>query len=228
MIVCDEFAVLHLHKSGGSFVNRLMLTCLPSARRIGYHLPYSQIPDDARALPVVGTVRNPWAYYVSWYHFQRAQARPNALFLTCSEAGALGFADTIRNLIGLQNDSRRVDRLVAAFPADFQQSGLNLTKACIAPILGSGLGFYSFLYERLFAGAAQPRILMAEHLRDDLGAFLGATRAQSNDRTRAYLAANPRVNASRHGPYQDYYDQDLRTLVATLDDRVIAAHGYSF
>ena len=84
MIVTDRLLFLHLHKSGGTFVNSLLMHCVPSARRIGYHLPYREAPQAFRDRPVVGTVRSPWAYYVSWYHFQSAQAKPNILFQVCS------------------------------------------------------------------------------------------------------------------------------------------------
>jgi hypothetical protein len=80
MIVTDRLVFLHLHKSGGTFVNALLLRCVPSARQIGYHLPYRELPEIYRNFPVVGTVRSPWAYYVSWFHFQRSRPNPNILF----------------------------------------------------------------------------------------------------------------------------------------------------
>ena len=77
MIATDNLVFVHLHKSGGTFVNELLLRFGQAPRRIGYHLPYREAPDAIRHLPVVGTVRDPWGYYVSWYHFQRAMGRPN-------------------------------------------------------------------------------------------------------------------------------------------------------
>src|SRR5690348_2702699 len=104
MIVCDRFVFIHLHKSGGTFVNQLLLQCVPSARQIGYHLPYRELPEEHRYLPVLGTVRNPWDYYVSWYFFQNAQPRPNSLFRICSDDRRLGFSQTIRNLASLSSN----------------------------------------------------------------------------------------------------------------------------
>jgi hypothetical protein len=72
MIATDRFVYVHLHKSGGTFVNECLLRFFPDARQIGYHLPRSRIPQDRLALPVLGFVRNPWSYYVSWYSFQSA------------------------------------------------------------------------------------------------------------------------------------------------------------
>ncbi len=224
MIACDDFVFLHLHKSGGTFVNQLMLKCFPSAVRLGYHLPYAQLPEPYRRLPVLGTVRNPLAYYVSWYHFQRAQSKPNALYRICSDDGTLDFTTTIRNLVSLHASDSRIDRLKAEFPEDFQGHGLNLTKSCIEDLRGSGLGFYSFLYTRLYRGVETPNILKMERLRQELDAYLSPF--DTSDRTRFFLSQAPDMNVSEHGPYQQYYDDTLTDLVLSLDGPVFKRHGY--
>ena len=91
MIATGRFVFLHLHKSGGSFVNECLLRFLPDARRVGYHLPRSLIPTEFAALPVFGFARNPWSYYVSWFSFQAARDHPNALYRLLSNDGRRGF-----------------------------------------------------------------------------------------------------------------------------------------
>jgi len=85
MIVTDRFVFLHLHKSGGSFVNECLRRHWPGVREIGYHLPRSLVPAAFAQLPVIGLVRNPWSYYVSWYSFQQQRSQPNALFQILSD-----------------------------------------------------------------------------------------------------------------------------------------------
>ena len=228
MIICPEFIFLHLHKSGGTFANQLLLKCVPGARRAGYHLPYAELPASLRHLPVAGTVRNPWDYYVSWYFFQRQQERPNALFLTCSDNGALDFDATIRNLVTLHEDESRIRALEAAFPHEFMPHGLNLTSRCIAGIRGSGLGFYSFLYRRLYAGAASPRIIPTEALRDGLRVLLADMTMPAGPLAGMFLEQAPKLNTSRHGPFRDYYSPALRDLVGMHEQAVIQAHDYRF
>lgn len=228
MIICPEFIFLHLHKSGGTFANQLLLKCVPGAHRAGYHLPYAELPAAFRHLPVAGTVRNPWDYYVSWYFFQRQQERPNALFLVCSDKGALDFDGTIRNLVTLHENESRIKALEAAFPREFMQHGLNLTSRCIAHIRGSGLGFYSFLYRRLYAGAASPRIIPTECLRDGLRALLADLATQAGPLATLFLDQAPPLNTSRHGPFRDYYSPSLRDLVGQHEQTVIQAHDYRF
>ena len=64
---------------------------------------------------VVGTVRNPWAYYVSWYHFQLGVPKRDILFQICSDEGRLGFKQTVSNLVALSDDERRLALLEAGF-----------------------------------------------------------------------------------------------------------------
>jgi hypothetical protein len=228
MIVCDSFVFLHLHKSGGTFVNAMMMKCIASARRVGYHLPYAELPEACRHLPVLGTVRNPWSYYVSWYHFQQSQARPNPLFRICSEDLTLDFSGTIRNLLTLESDNDRIDRLTAAFPDHFVNYGLNLTKSCIEKIRGSGLGFYSFLHDRLYAGADAPRIIPMESLRETLHTVPLGLSPRETMLTRQFILSVPDLNVSDHKPHQHYYSPDLKALVAARDGALIERYGYAF
>jgi len=228
MIVCDDFVFLHLHKSGGTFIGQMMLRHMNSAQMIGYHYPYSQLPDDYRHLPVLGSVRNPWAYYVSWYHFQYHQTHPNPLFLFCSQNKKLGFKETIFNLVTLCDNPKLVAALISVFPQDFVGRGLNLTQSCIASIKGSGLGFYSFLYHRLYQGTQNPWLSRTEFLRSDTKAFLSRVLTQANSEIDAFLLEAPLLNTSPHGPYQGYFDEDLRDVIAHYDRSVIKNHGYGF
>jgi hypothetical protein len=227
MIVCEQFVFIHLHKSGGTFVNQLLLQCLPSARQIGYHLPYRELPAAYRALPVLGTVRNPWEYYVSWFFFQAAQPRPNSLFRLCSDEGGLGFSDTVRRLADLFADSELVAALRHALPDGFRPAGLNLTRTCIDDVEG-GKGFYSFLYDRMYAGADALTVIRAEQLREGLGEELRGLDVLPNERAELFLQQAPRLNVSRHGPYRDYYDDALRDLIGRVDGDLIRQHGYHF
>ena len=137
MIVTDRFVFLHQHKYGGSFVNRFLLESIPPARAVGYHLPRAYIPADARHLPVLGTVRNPWAYYVSWYSFQHAMASPNALFAIASEDRRHDFAGTLRNLMHLGEDPRLLDAWITRLPTQLPNRGINLSRDCVAPLRNS-------------------------------------------------------------------------------------------
>ncbi len=229
MIATDRFVFLHLHKSGGSFVNEFLLRFVPGARAVGYHLPRALLPAEYRALPALGFVRNPWSYYVSWYSFQAQRRMPNALFRILSDNGRLDFSATVRNMLELGSGSGRLDAVIEALPAAYGNSGLNLPNFALAPIRNSRLGFYSFLYRYLYGEAdrllsieraEQLRVTLVDHLQD-LGVPLSSA-------MRDYIRDTPPRNASAHGPYVDYYSDELRELVAERDRLVIGRHGYRF
>jgi len=227
LLVTDRFVFLHLHKSGGTFVNAFLARFFPGARHVGYHLPRACIPESARALPIFGLVRNPWDYYVSWYSFQADKAQPNALFRIASDAGRLDFAGTIANLVNLCEDPQRHAALIDSLPEQFVNRGINLTRNCVRPLLGSGLGFYSFLFDRMFGAGSGTTFGRMESLRADLLAFL-ETHATVTGEMRDWIASAPPLNTSTHADFRTCYDARLRDLVARRDERVIARFDYSF
>ncbi len=229
MIVTDRLVFLHLHKSGGSFVNEGLRRHLPGAREIGYHLPCRLIPEEYRQLPVVGLVRNPWSYYVSWFSFQQQKPQPNALFRFLSDEGRLGFSGTLHNMLDLGRDDALLSRLVALLPPAYGLRGLNLPGFALAPIRGSGLGFYSWLYQYLYAGGPRAvQIGRMEDLPQDLLRLFDATGQRASPALRHYLLSAPPINRSHHAPYGSYYDPALRERVASQDALVIRQHGYGF
>ena len=227
MIATERFVFLHLHKSGGSFVNALLLRHFPDARQLGYHLPRRMIPPELAQLPVLGLVRNPWSYYVSWYAFQSARQQPNALYRILSEDRRLDFETTIRNMVNLGTDEARLDRLIDALPAQYTNRGLNLPGFALRSIRGSGVGFYTFLYRYLY-GDGPALVGRMESLRSELLALLAQVGQPLSDAMREHILCAAPVNTSRHDSHAVYYGGALKELVAERDAEVIARHGYRF
>lgn len=229
MIVTDRFVFLHLHKSGGTFVNECLLRFVPGARQLGYHLPRKLIPAEFARLPVLGLVRSPWSYYVSWYSFQSSRRSPNALYRVLSEDGRLDFAGTLRNMLALSQSPARLDRLLAVLPDDYLNRGLNLPRAALEPIRGSGLGFYAYLYRYMYGtGDELLKVGRMESLRQDLPGLLESMGQVVSAEMLGFLASAAPRNASRHSHYTEFYDDRLRDLVAERDAPVIARHRYRF
>jgi hypothetical protein len=229
MIATDRFVFLHLHKSGGTFVNECLMRFLPDARQLGYHLPRSMIPTEAAHLPILGLVRNPWSYYVSWYSFQRDQTNPNFLFRILSDEGRLEFGATLRNMLDLGAGSIRLELVLRALPGSYSNRGLNLPNFALAPIRDTRLGFYTYLYRYLYGGVGSPvQIGRMEELRDALPQLLEQVGQPISGPMQSYIAEAVPRNASRHDGYVRYYDDALRDLVAERDAEVIERHGYRF
>lgn len=229
MLVTDRFVFLHLHKSGGSFVIDCVRRYMQEAREIGYHLPGTLIPPAMRDRPVLGLVRNPWSYYVSWYAFQRRRPRPNQLFRMLSNEGRLDFPATIHNMLNLGQNDELLDRLVARLPGDYGGRGLNLPGFALASIRGSGLGFYSFLYDHMYARVtAGLHIGCMEDLPQGLLRLFDVVGQPVSDELRRYVLTAPPINTSRHGPYAAYFDKALRDRIAVRDRGIIERYAYRF
>jgi hypothetical protein len=229
MIVTPRFVFLHLHKSGGTFVNECLMKFVPGARHVGYHLPRSMIPAEQQHLPVLGFVRNPWDYYVSWYSFQMERPHPNFLFRLLSDEGLLDFKSTLRNMLDLGAGSIRLDLILRSLPSSYSNQGLNLPDFALAPIRGTRLGFYTYLYRYLYAGGARPVIVgRMETLREELLPMLESVGEPVSEELRTFVDRELPRNVSAHAAYAEYYDDESRELVAQRDAEVIRRHGYEF
>lgn len=229
MIVTPRFVFLHLHKSGGTFVNECLFKFVADALHVGYHLPRSMIPAEYAGLPVLGFVRNPWSYYVSWYTFQLERPHPNFLFRILSDEGRLDFEATLRNMLNLGAGSLRLDMLIRALPPDYSNQGLNLPAFALEPIRNTELGFYSYLYRYLYAGTGSPMVVgRVESLREDLSRMLEKVSQPVSAEMRTYIETEAPRNTSGHSDYRDYYSTALRELVARRDADVIERHKYRF
>ena len=204
-----------------------MLTCIPGATRIGYHLPYVAVPTELSGLPVLGTIRNPLAYYVSWFHFQRGLAahQRNALFEVVSAGDTLDFGQTVERLVTLGERPELIRALRERLPDRFEGHGANITKTCIDPLSGTKSGFYTFLHDRMYAGARDVTIIPLEGLRDRLAVFLDAHHPESRDRWLDFLQRAPAMNRSNHDAYQTYYPPALAKLVAARDGGLLDRYG---
>jgi mevalonate kinase len=206
----------------------------PSAREIGYHFPRQLLPREYLHLPILGTVRNPWEFYASWYHHQNSNTRysplKNVLFACLSEDRQLDFVQTIRNALDLGVSHDRLDLLIQALPEDFcyqERHVPNLTKDLMRKIRGTGLGLFTFRFNQLFGQADDIFFCRVESLRNDLMAFFERIGAASYD-LRSYVLGLDKKNISEHRHYSSYYTPELAELVSIRDHQLVERFGYTF
>src|SRR5690242_4920400 len=160
MLVTDKFVFIHLPRTGGTFIADVITKFFPSTREIGYHLPRELLPKEYAHLPVLGTVRSPWEFYVSWYHHHKTSDRysagKNVLYCAVSQDRKLDFGQTIRNALELGVNQQLLDSLVQALPEGFDYKHKhipNLTKEVIGRIRGTALGLFTFRFKQMFGKA---------------------------------------------------------------------------
>jgi hypothetical protein len=230
MIVTDNFVFVHLPRTGGTFVSEVIRKFFPSAHEIGHHLPRELLPREYSHLPVLGTVRNPWEFYVSLYHYASRIDATSTLVTWMSENGTLDFIGSIRNLLNLTVNDERLDVLIDMLPAhvDYTRRQIpNVTKDTMRGVRGTGVGYYTFRFNEMFGNADDMFLCHTETLRQDLLAFFEGTGATS-DELRDYVLRADKKNTSEHLHYSTYYTPELSELVLIRDRPLIERFGYAF
>jgi len=230
MLVTDKFVFVHLPRSGGTFVSEVIRKFFPSAHEIGHHLPRELLPREYSHLPVLGTVRNPWEFYVSLYHYVWPKYAASILGSWMSENGSLGFIGSVQNLLNLGVNNERLDVLIKMLPEqidyDYDRRNIpNITKGTMRKVRGTGIGYYSFRFNHLFGNADDVSFCRVETLRQDLVNFfeeIGAATDELSD----YLLQSDKKNISDHLHYSTYYTPELAELVLVRDRQLIKRFGY--
>ncbi|HKJ19760.1 MAG TPA: hypothetical protein VJ993_03775, partial [Woeseiaceae bacterium] len=200
---------------------------------IGYHFPCADIPAEALERPVVGFVRNPWDWYVSWYAFNNVKRIRSPLFKVVSNAGTAGFKSTVSNLVNLgsRNEASEKHRaeLVSMLPETLDGNrGVGLTKSSITELAASNQGYYSWLFERMLGQESNSRAQIGrfENLQNDFFDILEQLGVDEVEAIRSALQSRERKNTSRHSHYSHYYDDELRALVRREDASLIDRFDY--
>lgn len=233
MIITDRFVFIHLHKTGGQTLNDVITRCVPNHKVVGYHLPRTEVPPGSRQLPIVGLVRNPWDWYVSWYAFNKKPQIRNPLFNIVSDGGSAGFKATVTNLInlGAEHSERRRNDLISLLPDSLDGNrGVGLTKASVHELSASSDGYYSWLFGRMLGREPDDQTLVGrfENLQEDFLAIMQQLNVSEIAALREALQQRERKNVSRHSHYSHYYDDELRDLVNRQDGSLIERFEYQF
>lgn len=217
MLIHERFVFLEMRKTGCTFVaEALKQALLPgSLRSMTKHMGWAGIPPEAAGRPVLMYVRNPWDWYVSWYHFNLLHPElRNQEFWVLSEGGTLDFDATVRNACRLQKCHIAAVGLSPKLCETL--SGKDLYMVFFNDMVGEGNDCDSLTIGRF------------ESLIDDLADFLVGTGIELPDGALARIRAMAPVNSSGHRPYHEYYDEELRDLVGRASQPLIERFEYSF
>jgi hypothetical protein len=218
MLVADNLVFVHVPKAAGTFVQEALRAHLRILADWDYaHTSYDELPAEWRNLPAFCMIRNPWEWYVSWYHYELGAAprrKPRrwdvgkrAVWDGAMRSGNADFKEAV----------------VRACTGDFEhplapamrQADVDLYTALVRSIAGSALERPNFT------------VLRFEELPTCLLGFLHEHGSDTPGLRRA-IREGPRIRTSRHGPYADYYDDDLIELVGWKARWLCERFGYAF
>lgn len=238
MIVTDHFVYIHVSRTGGTFLNKLIFDHVPGARMIQYHGHLRDLPPEYAHLPVIGFVRNPWDWYVSmFFDYRRKQ---QFVYQALSNRGSLGFHATVSRFLKLGDRSEQSSHLLGLLermaprhiekvrPPQHHLPNLRSDQFANYP---EGIGFYSWLFQLMFESESDAPVHIGrfEDLRGEALRVLELTGTPITDRIRGYLAQSQPLNKSPRPPsYEGGYNQELAELVAEKDRYIVDRFGYEF
>ena len=212
MVISDHFVYIHLPKTGGTFIRRMLVNkFLPKTWKAkelkGGHLVISDIPPTHADLPIFGFVRNPYDWYVSWYYHQKNKDRSD-FFNEVSDNGKKDFKSTMMTMAEMDAHE--------AFKNDFDTSKYEVLGAYTAIVLAT----YGEDLDVIQLGRF-------ENLRDDFLSIMSNI-TDVNLLFRLWTKHYPKLNKSSHTHYSHYYDNELREIMAEKDKLIFDRFGYAF
>jgi len=109
MIIGENFVFIHNPHTGGAFIRSAFREALPSAFSMkleDWHKPIDSLQIKYRDKIKFGMVRNPWAWYVSFYLHQQ----PNGQFLRLFLDGKSNeFSRFLSNMLSTNFIKKRID-----------------------------------------------------------------------------------------------------------------------
>jgi len=210
MIATDQFVFAHIPKAGGVFLQSVLQSHF-SVTQSWYgntsHQSLENLPHQQRGKPVFAVLRNPWAWYVSWFTFCQAEMN-NAEFLRNYQPGENAFEHCISRLLEPSHSNPDITDYMS-------RERIGLLEMHRYHILDLDCPEHDISYGRL------------EDLATD---FLDFLQLQNIARPAGLERAlrGQAVNQSRHGPWRDYYSKTLRDTVAVKERRIIRLGRYTW
>jgi hypothetical protein len=227
MLISNEFVFIHIPKTAGDFIKKVCQARFGDGYFVSHdlkkHGPAADLPPAYRGLPVFALVRNPWDWYVSWYHYLMGTGRPrahrkrveqmNPLWLKVSDGFHNDFGTTVRNLLDesyWQGEPHPGPIMKLAREQD--------------------VGMLTVHYRRQLDDVPLEQLVVgkSETCREDLLVFLRGVRVTVDQKFERDLLNRRPVNRSKRGDYGEYYDDELRDLVAHKERYMNSAYGYTY
>ena len=216
------FIFIRTPKSGSTFVTEIL--------QKHFNMDAEEIPRDKLVLTprshkkqnynFVGSVRNPFAWYVSFYEHHQRDSRPIM-------QGLGSFKDTLTVLLNLRNTSKYYEMLKSPW-------------ACANPIFNTqhfidypeDKGFYSWMLSRMNSdkqgNSDDVFFLKVESLNEDLVSAFKKFGKISQNEIDIILRAPKANTAWNHKDYREYYDDEMIAMVYKQDKAIFDKFGYEF
>lgn len=200
VILTKHFVYIHIPKTGGTFVRKIMREHAPESWEMTEqdHTLVENTPETHADLPKFGCVRNPFPWYVSWYVYHKQH--PFKFFNEVSENNTLGFKESLINAMHHEQVRNAGDRL----------------------------GFFTMVMQNFLGPEARHAdVIRCESLRTELFEWLD-NHVEVPQSMAAAIQEEPKVNISVRDHYSKFYDDELIELILDRDRHIFQRTGYQF
>ncbi len=236
MLVSQSLVFIHLTKCGGTFVRSALLEVDGPEKFAGrYHGPWSELPNQYRAMPVITAVRNPYDWWVSWYHYMKKTNWFNPIARAAVNSGNESFSDMLQFIVeSLKNNTQAaalVDSEIQALKNASNVVHNDFTTHMIGYMRQQQCGVLSwrFAFQLYGLPETQLTILKQESLLDDLTTAMNRAGLTLENNQNQSLLNLPKVNVTqRKSNYREYYNEQSQAAVANLDKQILDRFDYQF
>ena len=246
MLVTEKCIFLHMPKTGGHYCRDVLREfCGEVLHRGGWHAPFSRVPEQYRDLPIIIAVRNPWDWYVSWYHYMVDMldgGHPNPLIVNASMHVELEFNAVMSYVFkSIRKGTKEAKQLNAYLKSDMhmfsksQRPGIrDLDVQMIERMNLKQYGVLSWRFDTLLQGADIKNVHFCEFesLSQELVNVLGIIGVEVSDSQKVEILNSRKVNvgATRaEKAYKDFYKgEGLKRAIAFFEKSIIKKFEYSF
>jgi hypothetical protein len=215
MLETKNFAYIHTSRTGGTFTNAILKSVFPESRVVDSHLPLSRYKGNRTKF--VSTIRNPFDWYVSAFHFYKNINHP---LMT----GVDDFDSALRLMLQIKGSKKQH----CLMRHDWRKTSLpNLTNKDFLEY-PDNIGYYSWLSHRMTGlDTKGVRFMRFESLTTDLidilKEYCNITAKQEN-----MIFGTPHKNTTERSPYREYYSDELIDMVYAKDNSIFEKFGYEF
>ncbi len=211
----------HIPKCGGTWINDT-LKSIPSVYSYDTILAGPDVEDHTH----FGFIRNPWAWYVSWYNFNHygseiVETHNPPIF------GVANFQSFDEFIIAFADPTDKFKKQMWNQCLHNNQDAFSTSQFRVcAAWLTSDESYLEHLYTLYFKDTIH--IGKLENSRDDLIEICRKTGILTSELEEKILSNPHRQIGNKKADYREYYTDETIQLVADTHKRIITKHGYTF
>jgi hypothetical protein len=207
MVQTKNFVYLGLFRSGTTSINSLLRKKL-NGELLGYHRPNNLMPNKAKDLKILATIRNPFDWYVSVYYHALNYAYPmkTPTFLNyVLRYKKKDFKDAIKHLLTMcpSNTSEEEKKeILKRFPYNynlFRPLIDNLRKTEFEDYFKSGVGYYTWWIDYIYQREdtfKDIHFIETKNLNEELIKYLSQFKDLPHDEIKHYIENAEKENAT--------------------------------